>query len=49
MKTKLALAALTLSLAPEWLTRADALINAQTVVGPRYPAGAQVEVDTEEF
>ncbi len=43
------LGALTLSLAPEWLTRADALINAQTVVGPRYPAGAQVEVDTEEF
>jgi len=27
----------------------DDLINQETVVGPRYPAGVQVEIDTEEF
>lgn len=29
--------------------RLDALINQQTVVGPRYNAATQVEIDTEEF
>jgi aryl-alcohol dehydrogenase-like predicted oxidoreductase len=27
----------------------DALINQQTVAGPRYPAGQQRSIDTEEF
>ena len=27
----------------------DDLINQETVAGPRYPAGVQVEIDTEEF
>jgi len=27
----------------------DELINQDTVAGPRYPAGVQVEIDTEEF
>jgi hypothetical protein len=31
------------------LQRADALINQQTVVGPRYNATNQTEVDTEVF
>lgn len=30
-------------------TRLDALINRETVAGPRYPAGAQKTIDTEEF
>ena len=31
------------------IARLDALINHQTVVGPRYSAATQPEVDTEEF
>jgi len=41
--------ALDLALPPEVLARADALINQQTVVGARYAASSQVEVDTETF
>jgi aryl-alcohol dehydrogenase-like predicted oxidoreductase len=32
-----------------WLAPLDALINQRTVVGPRYNAGTQAEIDTEEF
>jgi aryl-alcohol dehydrogenase-like predicted oxidoreductase len=35
-------------LAPDVVARADALVNARTVHGPRYPAATQVEIDTEE-
>lgn len=31
------------------IARADAIINRSTVSGPRYPAGTQIEIDTEEF
>ena len=31
------------------MTKLDELINQETVAGPRYPAGVQVEIDTEEF
>jgi aryl-alcohol dehydrogenase-like predicted oxidoreductase len=31
------------------LAKVDALINQKTVAGPRYPAAAQVAIDTEEF
>ncbi|MCP1633849.1 aldo/keto reductase [Kerstersia gyiorum] len=31
------------------LAQLDELINQETVVGPRYPAATQVEIDTEEF
>jgi len=31
------------------LSALDELINQDTVAGPRYPAGVQVEIDTEEF
>jgi hypothetical protein len=31
------------------LARLDALINQDTVVGPRYSAATQTEIDTEEF
>jgi aryl-alcohol dehydrogenase-like predicted oxidoreductase len=34
---------------PALLARADALVNQGTVVGPRYSASNQLEVDTEEF
>lgn len=37
------------SLTPELLARVEAVINQQTVVGPRYTAQATSEVDTEEF
>lgn len=36
-------------LAPDLVARLEALINARTVSGPRYPAATQVEIDTEEF
>ena len=32
----------------ELLQQADALVNAHTVSGPRYPAATQLEIDTEE-
>ncbi len=40
---------------PDWrpdaatIARVDALINENTVAGPRYPAAAQASIDTEEF
>ncbi len=37
------------ALAPELVVRLEALINQQTVTGPRYTAQAASEVDTEEF
>jgi len=37
------------SLTPELIARVEAVINQQTVVGPRYTAQATSEVDTEEF
>ncbi len=36
-------------LSPAVLDRLDALINLDTVKGPRYPATTQTEIDTEEF
>ncbi len=33
----------------ELLAKADALINRETVAGPRYPAAQQRSIDTEEF
>ena len=43
------LGAAPLQLSADVLQRADALINQQTVVGPRYNATNQTEVDTEVF
>jgi aryl-alcohol dehydrogenase-like predicted oxidoreductase len=43
------LGAAALQLSADVLQRADALINQQTVVGPRYNATNQTEVDTEVF
>lgn len=37
------------ALKPEWLAQLDALINQRTVIGPRYNASTQAEIDTEEF
>jgi aryl-alcohol dehydrogenase-like predicted oxidoreductase len=42
-------AALEVRLSAAILQRADELINAQTVAGPRYNAATQAEIDTEEF
>lgn len=39
----------TLTIAPEILTQAGALINQLTVKGARYNAAAQADIDTEEF
>lgn len=36
-------------LSPETVSRVETLINQNTVSGPRYPAGTQAEIDTEEF
>jgi diketogulonate reductase-like aldo/keto reductase len=38
-----------LTLTPETLARLDKLVNQQTVVGRRYSAATQAEIDTEEF
>ncbi|MCW2307519.1 aldo/keto reductase [Rhodobium gokarnense] len=38
-----------IALTPETIARCEALINEKTVHGPRYPAGTQQEIDTEEF
>ena len=43
------LGAARVTLAPGLIARADALINPRTVSGPRYNAGNQAEIDTEEF
>ena len=37
------------TLTPETIARCEALINEKTVHGPRYAAGTQKEIDTEEF
>ncbi len=42
-------AAAEVTLADDQAARLDALINQQTVSGPRYPAATQAEIDTEEF
>jgi aryl-alcohol dehydrogenase-like predicted oxidoreductase len=42
-------AATSLQTDPALLARAGALINEQTVSGPRYPDSTQREIDTEEF
>ncbi|HCB08842.1 MAG TPA: hypothetical protein DEO96_04365 [Alteromonas sp.] len=38
-----------LTLPADLLAQADALINRDTVKGARYPAGAQADIDTEDF
>jgi len=38
-----------LQLPAELLVKADELINRHTVKGARYPAGAQADIDTEDF
>ena len=43
------LAAANVKLTPELTRRLEALINQQTVSGPRYPSETQKEIDTEEF
>jgi len=43
------LGALDVVLAPEFLRRADALINQKTVCGPRYNADQSAEVDSDTF
>ena len=43
------LGAADVELAPALVDKLDALINRHTVVGPRYSANTQAEIDTEEF
>lgn len=43
------LAAAEITLSPDVVARLDALINQGTVVGARYNAATQAEIDTEEF
>jgi aryl-alcohol dehydrogenase-like predicted oxidoreductase len=43
------LGAARLTLTTEVVTKLEALINQTTVTAPRYPAGTQAEIDTEEF
>jgi hypothetical protein len=43
------LGAATIDVAPDLLSRAEALISRATVTGRRYNAQAESEVDTEEF
>ncbi len=43
------LGAVNVQLAPELMARVEDLINERTVVGDRYNAQANSEVDTEEF
>jgi aryl-alcohol dehydrogenase-like predicted oxidoreductase len=43
------LGALSVELDAATIARLDALINHETVVGPRYNAATQTEIDTEEF
>jgi len=38
-----------IALAAETIEQLDAIMNQDTVVGPRYNAGTQKEIDTEEF
>lgn len=41
--------ALNVELSDEIIERVEALVNQNTVSGPRYPAPTQAEIDTEEF
>ena len=41
--------AINVDLSEDQVSRLDALINQNTVAGPRYNANTQVEIDTEEF
>ena len=41
--------ALNVELSADTVRRVDALVNQDTVSGPRYPAATQAEIDTEEF
>jgi len=43
------LGALNVTLSADIVTRLNALINNDTVTGPRYPAATQKEIDTEQF
>jgi aryl-alcohol dehydrogenase-like predicted oxidoreductase len=43
------LGAAAVTLSPEAMQRLDVLINPRTVVGPRYDAAAQADIDTEDF
>ncbi|WP_375202794.1 aldo/keto reductase [Hyphococcus sp.] len=43
------MAAGAIALTPETIAKVETLINQNTVAGPRYPAGTQAEIDTEEF
>ncbi len=43
------LAAAAVVLSPALVAKIDAMVNQHTVTGPRYAAGSQVEVDTEQF
>ncbi|HEU0199554.1 MAG TPA: aldo/keto reductase [Burkholderiaceae bacterium] len=43
------IAAAGVRLSDDLMTQLDALINQKTVVGPRYSAATQTEIDTEEF
>ncbi len=42
-------AALDVTLGADVIEKVDALVNQDTVSGPRYPAPTQAEIDTEEF
>jgi len=41
--------ALDVRLSAELLDQVEALVNRNSVSGPRYPAATQAEIDTEEF
>ena len=41
--------AASLTLAPSMLEKLDAAINHDRVIGPRYNATTQAEIDTEDF
>ena len=41
--------ALQVELGDDIIERVDAIVNQDTVSGPRYPAPTQAEIDTEEF
>lgn len=43
------LGAAAVELAPDLSARLDALINRRSVVGARYSAATQAEIDTEDF
>ena len=43
------LGAVGVALGPDRVAQLDSLINERTVLGARYPAAVQAEIDTEEF